>query len=251
MVVPTASIEGRWFPRCLSSIRQAAPEGIHVIAVESSGSEFNFSHSVNVGMGQAPGDVIVLNDDVFLARDALTILTASRRRCGEGIYQPYIFGLDGAPHDIGWSIQRGLIPFAKKAVGSFVRSPRGQARRAALRAVLMTNVYPIAYHQSPVEGFDGFSFSVALISAGARSTIGPVDEGFQLGYDDVDYSLRCHARGVSYFGVSRAVAYHALNGTRHAGDPRELSSEQHLRSKWPRPILLKTLNEGPRGRIIP
>src|SRR3989442_12631174 len=85
VVVPTADIEGEWFPQCLRSIRGVVPPIVHIVAVESAGSEFNFSRSVNAGIIRATGDVLIFNDDALLGVGALEALTKPRKGCGEGV----------------------------------------------------------------------------------------------------------------------------------------------------------------------
>ena len=250
VVVPTSDFGGKWLRQCIKSIRRSPGCEVGIVAVESSGSRFNFALSVNEGIARAAGDVLVLNDDASLAVGTLDALSRARERYGEGIYQTYVHCTDGTPHDIGWSFDSGMTAFLKTAVASLMYTGRGPARRAALRALAMTNVYPFTYHKSPTDGFDGFSFNATMITGGALRTLGRLDEGFPLGYDDIDYSLRCHLAGVPYYCVPRAVVYHVLNGSRKGGDPRELPSYQRLRSKWPRSLLLKTLEKGPKGRVI-
>src|SRR5437867_8947991 len=88
VVVPTSAIGGRWFQQCAASIPSMAG-GLHptIIAVESSGSEFNFSRSVNAGISRAKGDVLILNDDACLAKGALEAILSARENRGEGVYQ--------------------------------------------------------------------------------------------------------------------------------------------------------------------
>ena len=250
IVVPTADIHGKWFPRCVESIRRFNTLDVHVVGVESSGSEFNFSRSVNAGITLASKDVLILNDDTLLGSKTLEALVEARAANGEGVYQAYVHCLDGSPHDIGWSYQDGIVPFLKTAAATLRYAAPGPARRAALRAIAMTNIYPFHYHRVPTDGFDGFSFNATLVSGGTLRRLGPLDEIFRLGYDDVDYSLRCHIHGIPYFGVPRAVVYHAVNGTRAPGDERELQSYQGLRRKWPRMSMLKILEMGPTGRLV-
>jgi N-acetylglucosaminyl-diphospho-decaprenol L-rhamnosyltransferase len=215
---------------------------VRVVAVESSGPGFNFARSVNVGLSRAAGDVLVLNDDARVAPGALDALLQARRTYGEGVYQCYIHGMNGSPWEIGWRYDPSFLGPIRYAIS--IRGPFATVRKLAkgeLHAFL-----PLRF---PRVGFDGFSFNAALVTAGVRQAVGPLDEGLPLGWEDIDYSLRCHERQVSYFAVPAAVVYHARTGTRKKGDPRERPSYAHLAEKWPKQRMVQTFRMGPKGSV--
>ena len=242
VVVPTADIDGDWFRGCLKALEDSTLHPVHIVAVESSGPEFNFPRSVNTGLARTRNDVLVLNDDAWLAPDALSALMAARTRWGEGVYQCYIHLPNGTLHEIGWSLDRSVFAPVRYAV-------RLRAPFATLRKLATGTFYPFMPHKTPTDGFDGFSFNASLVTRKALQDVGPLDEGFPLGWEDVDYSLRCHTLNVPYYSVPQAAVYHAINATRKYGDPREIPSYRRLREKWPRALMLSTFDKGVKGRV--
>jgi len=197
---------------------------------------------VNVGLSRTVGDVLVLNDDVRLAAGTLDALLRARQAHGEGVYQCYIHGMNGSPWEIGWRYDPSLLGPIRYAIS--IRGPFATARKLA-----RGELYPFLPLRFPRDGFDGFSFNAALVTAGVREIVGQLDEGFPLGWEDIDYSLRCHERQLSYFAVPAAVVYHARTGTRKKGDPRERPSYAHLAEKWPNHRMARTFRMGPKGRV--
>lgn len=242
VVVPTADVDGRWFPACLRSIQASSQRSTRVIGVESSGPGFNFARSVNVGVSHARGDVLILNDDVRIAPGALDALVRARHAYGEGVYQCYVHGMNGSPSEIGWWYDPSILGPVRYAFS--IRGPIATVRKLA-----KGELYPFLPFRFPADGFDGFSFNASVVTAGVLAAVGPVDEGFPLGWEDIDYSLRCHERQIPYYSVPGAVVYHATTGTRKKRDPRERPSYARLAEKWPKERMVRTFRVGPSGRV--
>jgi len=243
VVVPTADIRGRWFPRCLESVKVAARGRALIVAVESSGPDFNFARSINAGMQRTTGHALILNDDATLEAGACDALLGAIQRTGDGVYQLFIHHPNGKPAEIGWYLDRSFLAplrYAWRIRGPF----------ATLRKLKNKRFYPFLPLRTPRDGFDGFTFVACLVTRNAWDAVGPLDEGFPLGWEDVDYSLRCHEAGIAYYAVPKAVAFHTINGTRTSGDPREGPSYESLARKWPRERMIRALETGPRGGVV-
>jgi hypothetical protein len=242
VVVPTADIEGSLFKRCFQSIRESSESDVHMVAVEERGPSFSFPVSINSGISRTSQDILLLNDDAWLSHGALSEIRRARSRFGEGVFQLYVHDEQARPHDVGWRIDTSMLGPIRYAIRYF-------APFTVLRSVARGTMLPIFYERHPRPGFDGFSFTAALVSRRALEAVGPLDESMPLGYEDVDYSFRCHALSVPYYCATRAVAYHQRNATRRSGDPREMKSLQRLVEKWPRTRIVSTLAMGPKGLL--
>jgi len=247
VVIPTADIRGTLFRDCIASLQGATSSPCRIVAVESSGTAFNFSRSINAGLSKSTQDVLILNDDTRLARGSIDALLQARGKFGEGAYQCYVHTFDGRPRNIGWSYDRSAFGPIKHALQ--LRAPLS-APIATIRYLATGTFYRFRLHRTPVDGFDGFSFDAAMVTRETIRRVGVLDEDFPLGWDDVDYSLRCHELGVGYYAVPTAIVYHTVNGTRRQGDPREEISRRSLARKWPLDRLLRTLEKGPFGKVI-
>ena len=242
VVVPTANVKGRWFPGCRAALEASTIGQVRLIAVESSGPEFNFARSVNEGIARTTRDVFILNDDARVAPDALAALLRARGDWGEGVYNPFLHTLDGAPAEIGWSYDGTLWAPIRYAIS--VRAPFDVVRRLA-----SGTFYPIFPHRLPHEGFHGFGFGAALLTKGAFDQVGPLDERFPLGCEDFDYSLRCHTLGIPYYAVPDSIVYHATKGTRKYTDSRVMTSKENFAEKWPRDRIREALASGVAGKV--
>src|SRR3989442_10560169 len=152
IVVPTADADGSLVERCLSSVRKSFSSELHLVIVENHGPSFSFPASINAGVDRTSSDVLVLNDDAWLAGDAISELQRARRRLGEGVYQLYVHDGHGRPHDIGWRLDSSLL-------GPLIYAATHLAPFSSLRKLANGTMLPIFYQRVPRPGFDGFSFA--------------------------------------------------------------------------------------------
>jgi GT2 family glycosyltransferase len=77
--------------------------------------------------------------------------------------------------------------------------------------------------------FDGWEavpsacFAAALVSRAAWEAVGPLDEGYPLYYEDVDWCYRARLMGYVVRAAPKAVVYHALGRRVHTGQEIDLT----------------------------
>ncbi len=66
-------------------------------------------------------------------------------------------------------------------------------------------------------------FAAVLLSRAAWSKVGPLDEGFSMYYEDLEWCYRARLFGEKILAAPGAVAYHALGGRTHTGEDEPIS----------------------------
>jgi GT2 family glycosyltransferase len=152
------------------------------------------------------------------------------------------------------------IELEPSAVSELVRTARGAKDCGAVAAKLKFQQLPAFLNGlgNRVEGrswgtdnaighldlgqFDHWSevpsccFAATLIPRSAWIAIGPVDDGFQFYYEDVEWAYRARALGWRILVAPRAVVYHAFGGSSEDGNkglpPRKLARVVHGRLRF-------------------
>lgn len=177
------------------------PEGTPVQLVRSA-TNSGFSGGHNQGMAAATADYyLVLNSDAVLQPGFLRTMLASARahpRCG--FLAPVIEYDDGA-------IQNSCFRF---------HGPMSELVRAA-RAGPVTRVfqcYDVSLGPDPDPGeIRWASFACILVNGAMVREIGPMDEGYFLYFEDVEYCLRGHRAGWEIRQNRAARAVHFRGGS--------------------------------------
>lgn len=66
-------------------------------------------------------------------------------------------------------------------------------------------------------------FAAVLLSRAAWDSVGPLDEGFSMYYEDLEWCYRARLFGGKILAAPGAVAYHALGGRTHTGEDEPIS----------------------------
>jgi GT2 family glycosyltransferase len=135
-------------------------------------------------------------------------------------------------------------------VGSILKYPDGSIQHAGIAL----NHRGVAGHVPAAKLMSGASkeleggvchevsavtFACALISRGLFNLLGPMDEAFRVGLNDVDYCLRASEAGFKNIVCSRSFLIHHESATRIKprslmGLPRALSEVIRFLRKWPK-----------------
>jgi GT2 family glycosyltransferase len=204
----------------------ARSRGARVIAM---GRNAGFAVAVNRGIREAAGEwIAVLNSDVELAPDYLALLAASDGWFATGkILSAAEPGLIDGTFD---AIARGGV--AWRVGNGCADGPRFSVRQPIWSA----------------------PWTAALFRAELFRRAGLLEERFESYYEDVEFGLRCAARGLEGRYIPEAIAWHrgsATLGRWHAETVRRIARNQvyviarhyprRLRRRWMWPMLVGQL----------
>ncbi len=194
----------------------AQPEGTPVSLVLSE-TNSGFSGGHNQGIAAAAAEFyLVLNSDAVLRAGFLgRILAAARADHQAGFFAPRIEYDDGGVQD---SCFRFPGPWSE-----FIRS----ARTGFVTRMLKTHEVSLGPDPDP-DQIEWASFACILLRGEMVQALGPMDEGYFLYYEDVEYCLRAHRAGWRVAHVPQAVAVHFRGGS---GPVKALAKE---RARLPR-----------------
>lgn len=161
-----------------------------------------FSAGHNQGMAAAEAEFyLLLNSDALLQPGLLrTLLAAARAEPRCGLFSPVIEYGDG-------TVQDSTFRFP---------SPAGELVRAA-RSSVVTRLFKhreVSLGPDPApEDIEWASFACILLRGSMVRGIGPMDEGYFLYYEDVEYCLRARRAGWRIRQVREARAVHIRGGS--------------------------------------
>jgi GT2 family glycosyltransferase len=234
LVVLVVKDGAQWLPHCLLGLSRQTHPRIGVLAVDN--GSIDDSHAIlqtalgesrviglerNQGFGAAvvralgtdmaaqADYVLLLHDDTFLAPDAVTSLVeAAERIDGVGVVGPKVLDWDdpNVLRDIGLSTDRFGYPYSPLEDDEI---DQGQYNR--MREVVFV------------------SSCAMLVSRAAWSKIGPPDDRFPSGADELDFCWRARVAGFRVLMTPRAVAQH-----RGATSRRERSGVLETRLQYER-----------------
>lgn len=194
----------------------AQPEGTPVRLVRSA-TNSGFSGGHNQGIAAAGAAFyLVLNSDAILCPGLLrALLEAARAEPDIGLFAPVIEYEDGG-------VQDSCFRFP---------SPAGELVRAA-RSSVVTRAFrhrEVSLGPEPAPGdIEWASFACILLRGEMVRAIGPMDEGYFLYYEDVEYCLRARRAGWRIRQVPGARAVHLR------GQSGEVVALSKARARLPR-----------------
>jgi GT2 family glycosyltransferase len=183
-----------------------------------------FAGTVNVGMALAQHDIVLLNSDIVAKEGWLEALQYSAYAIDEriGLVSPKLVYPNGTVQYGGTYYARVLAPqwFGHLFVGSAATRP----------------VANVAGYNRSVSG------ACVYITREAYGTVGPLDEEFWLGFEDVDYGLRAWAAGVRcYYQPASMLVHHESASRGYSQGQRELGSMRLFWRRWSDLFLTRTL----------
>jgi hypothetical protein len=177
------------------------PAGSPVRLVRSR-TNTGFSGGHNLGMGEIEArNYLVLNSDAVLRSGFLQrILATARNHPEAGFIAPRLEGPDG-------TVQTSCFRFPGP-LSEFIRGANSGPVTRALKA------YDVPLQPDPdPEEIDWASFACILINGTMVREIGPMDVGFFLYFEDVEYCLRARKAGWRIQRCPEAVVVHFRGGS--------------------------------------
>jgi GT2 family glycosyltransferase len=208
-----ASLAKQTLPHAVYLVDNASTDGttdaVHhafpTVRIIANRKNLGFASGNTIGLAAAFADgaetALVLNNDTFLAPDALALLThEAEARPNAGIVNPLI--LFAALPDTVWFAGATLNPWTGRSRHQFYRAPRG-AVEAETRAIARA------------------TGCAMLITRACYEKVGGFDRDLFMRYEDVAYSLKARDAGFAILLAPRAVVYHhvsAASGTAKSGN---------------------------------
>lgn len=237
IIVPTASIH-QWparasLPGLAKTVEHLDAE---IVPVESSGSDFSFSKSINAGVERAKdADAWVLvNDDCFMDVGWLdAMLEASKSHPEAGILGALLLYPDSkriqhagayiakTPLRVAIEVARFVV-FQKKPLWAFEQLAKGHFLYTGHHRKLAPNIE-----------LDYITAACMMITRPCYEALGRFDESYPLSCEDVDYSLRALEAGFELCLVTDATGIHYEFATTGAMNFTRLESWKLLCEKWP------------------
>ncbi|WP_298976342.1 glycosyltransferase family 2 protein [uncultured Roseobacter sp.] len=215
-VVVVDNLSGDGSAEMIADWIAAQPDGTPVSLVLSE-TNSGFSGGHNQGIAAAEADFyLVLNSDAVLRPGFLgNILTAAKADPQAGFFAPRIEYDDGGVQDSCFRFPGPLSEFIRSARTGFVTR------------IFKTHEVSLGPDPDPAQ-IEWASFACILLRGEMVRALGPMDEGYFLYYEDVEYCLRAHRAGWRVAHVPQAVAVHFRGGS---GPVKTLAKE---RARLPR-----------------
>ncbi len=185
-----------------------------------------FSGTVNVGMSEAPGDIILLNSDIVAQPGWLEILQYSAYAIDAriGLVSPRLVYPDGRLQYAGHYHARQHAPQWWSHFHTGAPATR-----------------PVAN----VAGYNrGASGACLYVTREAFDRLGGLDDEFWLGFEDVDYAMRAWKLGIrSYYQPAALLVHHESASRGYSQGHRELASMRRFWARWEDQLLTRRLPE--------
>lgn len=195
IIIPTPSIKSPNFKTVISSLsRSTLPRNHKIIAVESSGPEFNFAHSINEGFKLVEDeDILLLNDDCIL-RPETVLNTLKGNNDKDGVLGARIFYPNGRVQHLGGKVEKNAMRILLRDTLNFAPF---FALRSIRKAKSLGTRYVRTYHYTKIYRGDPdyVMGSYFFIKNNAFKAIGRMDENFKNGFEDLDYCIRAKQKG--------------------------------------------------------
>ena len=173
------------------------------VALVESPINGGFSAGNNVGIAAAEADFfLLLNSDTLIRPGAIAeLLRALESRPDVGLIGPRLDWADGTPQQ---SCFRWFTPLTGLVNG---------AQTGPISKLLAAHDVPMPVQEAPMEP-QWICFACVLIRRSALEQVGPLDPGYFMYYEDVDYCRRLWQAGwkVLYWPAARVVHLHGQSG---------------------------------------
>jgi GT2 family glycosyltransferase len=213
-----------WLTECLGSLAQQTHSPLEVIIVDNASSDGSadwvrggfpnvkvlslttprsLSHAINRGVDAASGTYLLLmNPDVKLEPDTVAQLVE-------------VAGGDPKCAAVASNLRFAWAPAFLNGLGNRV----GSSSWGTDNCIGHLDLGQFdAWREVP-----SACFAATLISRAAWSSVGPLDEGFPLYYEDAEWSYRARLLGYSIRLAPHAIAYHAFGSRAPDGSESELT----------------------------
>jgi GT2 family glycosyltransferase len=251
VVVLTDSIEALILRSCIAKLKLSKDVNFSLVVVESSGAEFSYGKSVNVGMA-ALSDcqyVFIMDNDTFVYNDALSVMISymNRHPC-VGFCGGFKCGEDGRLLWVGGVHQGSIFSYLSRHFFFF-----GYMLFALQRVVRGGNYsYGVRWTTRYLPGdMVSIDSQFCCLRRSCYDDVGPWDESFRAAYIGQDYSFRVLLHPWWFVSACPARYYHVGRVTRdkYMEFETKFQGVDVYLSKWNREAISRVVDAGHRGKF--
>ena len=173
---------------------------------------YHYAKAVNTGVNAAGGDlVIILNQDIRLKEDFIEKLflryeAEETKETAAGVVPQMRFS---------------KLPFFINGIGNFV-TEKNWGSDNYFCAVDIGQFDKLSYVGSAC-------FGAIMVTKQAWKKVGPLDKTYKSFYEDVDWSIRVHFKGLKFLAAPEAIVYHEFGGSYPSGLKLTLVAKNRMR----------------------
>ena len=240
IIIPTKDSEGQRYKRCAKVVSESISSlPFRLCPVVSSGSDFRFSKSVNIGLkGNLESDFfLILNDDCYPDPGAIESMIATfKKNPNAGVVGANIRSPGGEIDHLGGVFSTSTLSGIRNAIrrGEYLWAMKMPIIHIVRRIIEGPNKSIEAFHIDSLDDSRALDFVTGacfLISRKTIEEVGFFDEEFEFRAEDADYCLRASMLGLQVILDSKATAMHEV-GASGFDDGKVRRSRKHLRSKY-------------------
>ena len=175
-------------------------------------ANLGFAAACNIAIAAAGENdyLLFLNPDCLIDKEALeTLLSCMKSSPQLGMAGPLILNPDGTEQAGG----RRAVPTPWRAFVRIFGLSRLRERYPCLFSDFMLNEQPLPDGPTEVEAISG---ACMLVRRDALLDVGPMDEGYFMHCEDLDWCMRFHQRGWKVIFVPEARVVHHLGSCSHS-----------------------------------
>jgi len=175
-------------------------------------ANLGFAAACNIAIAAAGENdyLLFLNPDCFIDKEALeTLLSCMKSSPQLGMAGPLILNPDGTEQAGG----RRTVPTPWRAFVRIFGLSRLRERYPRLFSDFLLNEQPLPDGPTEVEAISG---ACMLVRRDALLDVGPMDEGYFMHCEDLDWCMRFHQRGWKVIFVPEARVVHHLGSCSHS-----------------------------------
>jgi GT2 family glycosyltransferase len=170
------------------------------VCIIKNSKNYHYAKAVNIGVEKAAGEsVVILNQDIVLKEDFIEMLY--RRYEAEEKKEE----IAGIVPQIRFNKQKNFI----NGIGNFV-TEKNWGSDNYFGVVDIGQFENLAYLGSAC-------FGAILVTKRGWTEVGPLDELYKSFYEDADWSIRVHLKGLKLLAAPKALVFHEFGGSYPSG----------------------------------
>ena len=248
VVVPVPDRNEETARKCVDHLEKTQDFPHEIILIEERGPSFSFGKSMNRGIREAKGDLIVgMDSDCFPQEGAIEKLVEFAQRFPQVGY----FGVrlrTGRLKSLGWIYSNN--PLHSLRMAYHTRAPRFYLKKAIRYGLFYSDIIGVNRF---VPGMIGQATSFYMIRRECWDDLGGFDESFRCSYSDVDLCYRILLSEKWHITTCpHVLADHIGHATRGSGEEcwTNFNGKDLYDRKWPHGRILEVVEASKRGKFV-
>ena len=222
IIIPTKDTDSQRYKKCAEFVSNGITNiPFQIVPIVSSGEEFRFSKSVNVGLRDCNDSeyFLILNDDCYLDHGTVeSMIKSFESTPNSGVVGAKIRCPDGRIDHLGGELTLTTISGMRNALRMrmyswVIKMPIVHILRRVIEGPKKTVEAIHIGNTNDKRDVDFVTGACFLISKKTIEEVGYFDEDFEFGCEDVDYCLRTILSGLDVFVDTGATAVHEVGAS--------------------------------------